>query len=172
MKRLSLLVAMLALAAVVPAGANHGGTDTFVATGHIEVNGPATRNYAGISELDNPCTGIEELQPDVPPGTFQGLDGYWILLPVDAQEHDAILIPDDPDQDVDAWFYTDACTLIKPPTPGAYDMAGSPGQPGLLPETGNEVGTVPPGAGYVVVDLYHGIDADFTFKVFNLKLTP
>ena len=60
--------------------------------------------------------------------------------------------------DVDAWFYDDGCSLIRPNAhPAAYHMATI----GSI-----ENGVIPTGARFVVVDLARGFKAPFTFTVY------
>lgn len=171
MKRIMVLSIAVVAAAMVPAGAGHGSTD-FVQTGTVLLPNPATRLYGGVTEQVSPCGG--SIDPDVPAGAAQGVDGYWFALPTGAGGHDATMIatgPEPPDPvglipgiDVDAWFYDDGCALIRPSAdPNAYHMAtvGS-----------NEFGVIPENAAWVAVDLVSGVNATFTFTVYGLPAEP
>jgi hypothetical protein len=152
------LLAVLVMAAVaVPAAAEHSSTD-FVATGLILVGDPVTRVQGGVSEIGSPCLG--SFDPEVPEGAAQGVDGFWIQLPEGAAGHSATLTAADPN-DVDAWFYTEDCSLIGPTADeNAYSMATTDPEP-----NGNEEGTIPEIASWVAVDLYVGAAAEFTFTI-------
>lgn len=161
-----LLLPLLAAAVALPAGAGHG-TGTWERTGTILLPNPATRLYFGVTEFVSPCGG--SIDPDVPEGATNGLDGAWFEVPDDAWGHRATLtatefvVPDPlnlvPGNDVDAWFYDGGCSLIRPSTDqGAYHMAtvGS-----------NEFGVVPIGTAWVVVDLVTGGNATFNFRILD-----
>lgn len=171
MKKLSLLVLAAAAASVVPAQA---AAPIFSETGTILVGNPLTRETGGVTEYASPCDG--SLDPEIPPYAAQGVDGYTIDLMRDRtfEEVQALwgkratmtadrTVPSNPvpvgtGNDVDAWFYADGCSLIKPTSdPAAYHMA----------TTGSsEFGTIPSGTRFVVVDLYRGANATFTFSIF------
>lgn len=171
MKKLSLLALGVAAAGVMPASAS---TPIFTETGTILIGNAATRETGGVTEIVSPCDG--SLDPEVPAYAAQGIDGYTIDLLGEGSFEDlealwgnrATLtanrtIPDTPapvgtGNDVDAWFYADGCSLIKPTAdPAAYHMA----------TTGSsEFGVIPNGARFVVVDLYRGANAEFTFSIF------
>ena len=147
---------VLAAAVTVPASADHGASD-FVATGTILIGNPGTRVIGGVSETGSPCMG--SIDEDVPDGTFNGIDAVWVKLPAGSVGHAATLTAAEPN-DVDAWFYTDACTLVTSATENAYSMATTAPEP-----NGNEEGIIPATAGWAAIDLYVGAHADFTFTI-------
>lgn len=159
MRRL-LLAALVALVLPVSAQASH--PSAFTQTGLIAVGNPGTRTIGGATEVVSPCLG--SIDQDVPAGAAQGTDGYWFEIPEAVRGHAATLVAAAPN-DVDAWFYDENCTLIKPSgtgpvDPDAYSMAS------LSPEPdGNESGKIPAAAAWAVVDLYVGAAATFTFNV-------
>jgi hypothetical protein len=156
MKRLA-LVSMILLAVAAPALASHTATD-FVATGTILIGDPGTRVIGGVTEQGSPCLG--SIDPDVPAGLAQGVDGFWIALPEGSGGHAATLTSTAPN-DVDAWFYDEGCGLIQPAAdPNAYSMATTDPVP-----NGDEAGTIPANAAFVAVDLYVGAAAPFTFTI-------
>lgn len=152
---LTAVTAMIALS-MLPASATHG--ESFVATGTIAVADPASRQYGGVTEQGSPCLG--SIDPDVPAGIFQGVDAVWVALPLESEGHAATLTSTAPN-DVDAWFYDEGCTLIKPAAdPNAYSMATTDPAP-----NGDEEGIIPVGAAWVAVDLYVGAAAPFTLTI-------
>lgn len=172
MNKLALLTLAAAVASVLPAQA----ADPLVSvTGTILIGNALTRETGGVTETVSPCDG--SVDGEVPAYTAQGIDGYTIDLLGPDGDFAALellwgkrasltatrTIPDNPapigtGNDVDAWFYGDGCTLIKPSMdPGAYHMATT----GSL-----ESGTIPTGTRFVVVDLYRGVNAPFAFKIF------
>lgn len=166
MRRFAILP-LIVLSVVVPASADHGAS-TWEQTGTILLANPTTRSYAGVTEQGSPCGG--SIDPDVPDGSANGIDGFWFRLPDGVVGHDATLTssefpaPDPvglvPGNDVDAWFYDDSCTLIRPTADrNAYHMATA---------GSNEFGIVPAGAAYVIVDLVSGGNATFTFRVLGV----
>ena len=173
MKTVSLLALVAAAASVLPAQAAE--EPLFTKSGTIVAGNALTRETGGVTETVSPCDGT--IDSEIPPYTAQGVDGYTIdLAPEGDFEALATLwgkratltanrtIPANPvpvgtGNDVDAWFYADGCTLIKPTkdTPSAYHMA----------TTGSsEFGVIPTGARFVVVDLYRGVNAEFAFTIF------
>lgn len=153
MKRFILLAAAALTAfAMVPAQADDG----FSVTGTVLVGNPVTRAYGGASEMVSPCNG--SIDPDVPAGTGQGVDGYWIQLPEGSAGLEATLVTLTEGADFDAWFYDEGCTLMT----GAanYTMATTDPVP-----NGDEAGAIPEGAAFVAVDLYVGANASFTFTI-------
>lgn len=171
MKKLSLLVLAASAASIAPA---HAADPLLKVQGTILLGNPITRETGGVTETVSPCDG--SLDPEVPPYAAQGIDGWTIDLAGPEGDFEAMqllwgkratltanrTIPENPapvgtGNDVDAWFYGDGCTLIKPSTdPNAYHMA----------TTGsNEFGVIPTGTRFVVVDLYRGLNAPFTFTI-------
>ncbi|HVL33836.1 MAG TPA: hypothetical protein VM600_09690 [Actinomycetota bacterium] len=162
MKKFVVACALASITTMVPAAADHG-AGTFVQKGTILVGDPVTRSYGGVAEQVSPCLGT--MDQDIPEGIAQGVDGYWFALPEGIAGHAATLTAPAPN-DVDAWFYDEFCQLIQPPggsgpgakDPDAYSMASVDPLP-----NGNEEGRIPAAAAYVVVDLYVGAAAEFTF---------
>lgn len=167
-RQIALLAAIAAVSLTAPASADP--VVMFQETGTILVGNPITRETGGVSETLSSCG--ESIDQDVPAGTGEGVDGAWVFLgddPRNLWEKTATLtsprtIPANPapvgtGNDVDAWFYDTACALIKPSQhAGAYHMA----------TTGSaETGVIPTGAQWVVVDLYRGVNAPFTFTVYE-----
>lgn len=162
MKRLLLASVAVALA-VSPAFGEHGPVE-FTATGTIAIAGPQTRTISGLTEIGSPCLG--SVDPEVPNGTFQGVDGFWVELPIDAAGHPATLTAGAPN-DVDAWFYDEGCSLINMAAdPNAYSMASTDPAP-----DGNESGIIPAAARWAAIDLYVGAGAAFEFKITGLGLS-
>lgn len=173
MKKLSLLAVAAAAAAAIPAQA---ADPILTVEATILIGNPATRETGGVTEYASPCDG--SIDPEVPPYAAQGVDGYTIDLLGEDGDYAALealwgnaatltanrTLPDTPapvgtGNDVDAWFYGDGCTLIKPSNdPQAYHMATV----GSL-----ESGVIPSGTRFVVVDLARGANATFTFKIFG-----
>lgn len=137
----------------------------------ILIGDPLTRDTGGISETAAPC-GVPA-DPAIEASATQGIDGYWIYLGGDDDDASDLwgkrasltatnTLPASPalvgtGNDVDAWFYGE-CNLIKPTDdPQAYHMAtvGS-----------NENGIIPPGAAWVAVDLFRGVNAPFVFTIY------
>ena len=147
-----LLAAIAAATALsmAPASAN-----TFEESGTILVANPVSRLFGGVSEIGSPCNGSPPEAPEVPPGTFQGVDGFWIELPADSGGMTATLTAAAPN-DVDGWFYDEGCNLM----PSPYPLATTNPIP-----NGNEQGVIPEGAAWVAVDLYTGANATFTFTI-------
>jgi hypothetical protein len=139
---LALLIGAIWLAPVAASRAEepHG----FKVKGTIVAMNPASLAGLGLTEFVAGCDDGSELQ---------GLDGYWIRLPADAGGHPAKLVPADVTSDVDAFFYTDSCDALS------YDEMAS----GISGEI--ETGDVPARAAWVVVDLFTGVAASFTFTV-------
>ncbi len=163
-------VALIGLLAILLTGAPAVNADEhpdWTASGEILLPSPGSRAIGGVTELASPCMG--SIDPDVPDGAAQGLDGYWIEIPEGAGGHAATLTADAPNE-VDAWFYDLDCNLIRPPSSmsagpkdeHAYSMAGS----GDLPE-GDKAGTIPAEAAFAAVDLYLGFNATFTFTILD-----
>ena len=172
MNKLALLALAAAAATAVPA---HAAEPLVSVSGTILLGNPITRETGGVTETVSPCDG--SVDAEVAPYTAQGIDGYTIDLLGAEQDFEALAqlwgkratltatrtIPENPapvgtGNDVDAWFYADGCSLIKPSAdPGAYHMAtvGSA-----------ESGVIPNGTRFVVIDLYRGVNAPFTFKIF------
>lgn len=149
-----LLAAIAALTALslVPANAE----PTFSETGTVLVGDPVSRRYGGVTETASPCNG--SVDPDVPSGLGQGIDGYWIQLPEGSSGSTATLVTNTEGADFDAWFYTEGCSLLT----GAenYTMATTDPAP-----NGDEEGVIPEDAAWVAVDLYVGAAASFTFSI-------
>lgn len=148
---LAALVAMTALS-LVPANAE----PTFSVTGTVLVGDPVSRRYGGVTETVSPCNG--SVDPDVPPGLGQGIDGYWIQLPEGSAGSTATLVTNTAGADFDGWFYTEGCALLT----GAanYTLATTDPAP-----NGDEEGVIPEDAAWVAVDLYVGAAASFTFSI-------
>jgi hypothetical protein len=164
MKRLALIPLLILAAAVPSLAANTDPADDFVATGTITAGNPGTKKLGGIAEIGSPCMG--SIDPDVPAGTFNGLDGAWVALGENWSGAEAKLTAAPLDavaltlNDVDAWFYDDACALIGPSVDhAAYHMATS----GLT-----EYGVIPTGAAWVAIDLADGAAAEYTFTVYDV----
>lgn len=143
-KMLLLAIAAVTALSMVPAHAS------FSESGTIAVANPASRVLGGATEITNPCGA-----PDPDLGSLQGVDGYWITLPEGAAGLTATLTANAPN-DVDAWFYDEGCGLM----PSPYPMATTDPAP-----NGDEQGVIPDGAFYVVIDLYAGANATFTFSI-------
>lgn len=173
MHKLVLLAVAGVAATIAPA---HAAEPVVTATGTILLGNPITRDTGGVTETVSPCDG--SIDPEVPAYTAQGVDGWVIDLLGPDGDYAALealwgnaakltanrTIPDTPapistNNDVDAWFYGDGCSLITPTAdPRAYHMA----------TTGsNESGIIPNGTRFVVVDLFRGANATFTFTVFG-----
>ena len=187
MRRLA-LIPILGLLGMFPASAGEG---DFTVSGTIAVGNPDSRVYGGLTEIGSPCMG--SVDPDVPDGAFQGVDGYWIQLPIEElgvfDGMKATLTSDT--LDVDAWFYDEACGFLTEPVDTTYSMAGdrvtfpwaeevpedAPEYSRLtgtrlLPDGDELNGVIPEGTGWVVVDLYAGANASFTFTVDNVPDEP
>lgn len=170
MRRLVVLSLFVALG-MSPAGfAQH--QEAIAATGTIKGPAPVSWLFYGLTESQNPCG---EPSPDL--GDLQGLDGWWIPLPVDEDGdslltgHAATLTTTSPTAvDVDVWFYDAGCSLLLD-DPGSYSMAshpwgtGLPGSGGEQNATPNEQGTIPEFAAWAIVDLTAGANVTFTFSV-------
>lgn len=149
MKKFLLLVATVSMLAALPSQAD----PFFTATGTVLAGDPATRAVGGATEQLSPCNG--SIDPDVPAGLAQGVDGYWIQLPEGSAGRTATLTANEPN-DVDGWFYDEGCGLM----PSPYTLATTDPVP-----NGDEQGVIPEGAAWVVVDLYVGAAATFTFSI-------
>lgn len=113
---------------------------------HLELELPPVK---GVTETMAPCN---------PSSLLQGGDGYWIQLPSSAPGRQASVTDGSVLNDADAYFYNAACQFI--PYLGMAQVLAI----GLdLPE----VGTVPAGAAWVVVNLRMGAYAPITFTVFG-----
>jgi hypothetical protein len=157
---------LVALAVAIPSHAD----PVFTKSGTILVAGPSGRVVGGVTEIASPCMG--SVDPDVPAGATQGVDGYWVELPLGLDGRAAHLTANAPNE-VDAWFYDEGCGLITPTVDAnAYSMVNRnclpvpPGTTSYCPlPSGDKHGTVPVGAAWVAVDLNTGANANFTFSV-------
>jgi hypothetical protein len=151
-KYLLAAIAAMTVLSLIPANAE----PSFSVTGTVLVGDPVSRRYGAVTETVSPCNG--SIDPDVPAGAAQGVDGYWIQLPEGSAGATATLVANTPGADFDAWFYTEGCSLLT----GAanYTMATTDPMP-----NGDEEGTIPEDAAWVAVDLYIGAAAEFTFSI-------
>lgn len=151
MKRLPLL---LVLGVVLAAPLAQADEPFLTVSETVTAPNPTSKAIGGLTETTNPCG-----TPDPDLGDINGLDGYWIEMPVGAQGRAATLESNGVDMDV--WFYTGegaSCSLISDDDdPIAYDMATD--------GTANEAGTIPALATYAIVDLAIGANAAFTFTI-------
>ncbi len=169
MKRLALIPLILLATAAPSLAENTDPSDDFVAKGTMTVGNPANKKILGITETGSPC--MDTIDPGIPPGTFNGLDGSWVKLGGEAWYGATAKLTSTPKSavvisvgDVDAWFYDEACALIGPSrSRDAYHMATS---------AATEWGTIPRDAEWVVVDLADGVAAEYTFTVFDVIVAP
>ncbi len=123
-------------------------TITFEESGSMTIPGPTGAAYKGLTEgeftLVNTCASMP---------ASQGLDGYVIELPAEFRLGTASLQVTGADAtgfyDMDAYFYDAGCSLMQ----GVSLLEGS-----------DPAGSVPPGATWVVVDLFVGAEATFDLK--------
>ncbi|MFN2640495.1 MAG: hypothetical protein ABR548_01165 [Actinomycetota bacterium] len=130
-------------ASVFALGSAHADPAYF--SGRIQIGNPAAAGIApGIVEGAAPCD---------PSDSINGLDGVWLDLA--GNDGRTAVIAGNPLADFDVRFYSLAdgvCTLLD------GDMAAeSIGEP--------EVGVVPDGAAFALVQLYLGYDAPFTLVI-------
>ncbi len=183
------ILIMIVLAAFAPSMAK--ATPLYEVHGLINAPNPAVLYAGGVTETLSPCG--TNLDPQVPPGTLQGVDGFWFTLPTTARGR-AITVKPDPvnvattqsSGQIVAYFYDSGCNLIKPPgsdgsgpkDANAYSLTTSDPVPSIDTDQVNEVaaahpgdvfptlhGTVPATATYIIVDLYAGGDMTFTLTV-------
>lgn len=174
MRRLTMiltLAAMLGAAPMAPAAAS------FTQEGTVTAPNPASAVFGGITETLNPCGRPNPDLREVNGGNFNGVDGWWITLPVGAPGKNAALELDWATatldvQDLDVFFYNDECSPITlDQDEHAYDMA-------TIPETRTveddddefttvtpEEGVIPADAAYAIVVLIVGQDAPFIFTI-------
>lgn len=183
MKKIIGLV-VIALLAMAPASATH--SEGIEVTGNIKISAPLSWHLfaASLTEFHNPCG---TPSPDL--GDLQGVDGYWIQLPIDEEGnsllagHTATLTSTTATAvDLDVWWYDAGCGFVGGTvSPHSHDMATHP-YGGMIPEdpvgiplypypgseqntTPNEDGIVPDVAAWAVVDLVTGANVDFTFSI-------
>src|SRR5687767_389268 len=125
--------------------AGHGATD-FVATGTIAVGSPTTALDTTAYEL-GPC-GFPRNHPNV--------ESAWITLPEGSEGHDFTLTGTDAAglADVDVYFVDGSCGFLD------YTNHSL-----VLGEDPDEAGTVPAGSVYAEIDLFSGVQAQFTLTV-------
>lgn len=179
------LIALSMLACLAPLGAQ--AEPLFTVNGNIKAPNPATMNAPGITETLSPCG--SNLDPQIPQGALQGVDGFWLTLTTAVRGHEAVLTPEQFNSNNQsmsgqmlAYFYDASCNLIKPPGSAgsgpehedAYSMATHDPVPSVQPDKiaigEAEIypavrGTIPTNASFVIITMYVGQDANFTFVV-------
>ncbi|HVL33835.1 MAG TPA: hypothetical protein VM600_09685 [Actinomycetota bacterium] len=150
MKRLAFCALLLA-AIAVPAQAE----DPFTVSGTITAMNPASTRLGGVTEIVSPCGG--SVDPEIPDGATQGLDGFWFALPDGGLPGQTATLTSN-GIDVDVWWYDAGCSgIFAAATPGSRDM--------VTPLTANEKGRVPDAAQYGIVDVVAGFNTAFTISI-------
>jgi hypothetical protein len=194
------LIALSMLACLAPLGAQ--AEPLLTVNGNIKAPNPATMHAPGITETLSPCG--SNLDPQIPQGALQGVDGFWLTLTSAVRGHEAVLTPEQFNSNNQsfsgqllAYFYDASCNLIKPPDSAgtgpkhedAYSMATHDPVPPFQTQNfadvvtveGDDVktntgardlypavrGTIPTNASFVIITMYVGQDANFTFVVPN-----